>query len=97
MVILDTSTTPPTIVDAITWGTGGLAAATITGFSAPVNLNEGTQPTTALVDVNVGAAGPTQKDGSIIRTPNGQDTNNASADLLFTSTVTAGAANVSTP
>jgi large repetitive protein len=97
VVILDTSTTPPTIVDAITWGTGGLAAATITGFSGTVNLNEGTQPTTALVDINIGPAGSTQKDGSIVRTPNGQDTNNASADLKFTSTVTAGAANVYTP
>ncbi|HEX4457112.1 MAG TPA: thrombospondin type 3 repeat-containing protein, partial [Polyangia bacterium] len=97
VVLIDTSTTPPTIVDSLTWGKGGLAAATITGFTGTVNLNEGTQPTTALVDVNIGAAGPTQKDGSLIRNPNGQDTNNASADLIFSSTVTPGAANTYTP
>jgi hypothetical protein len=35
----------------------------------------------------------TQHDGSIIRSPNGVDTNNAKADLRFTQTPTPGAAN----
>jgi cysteine-rich repeat protein len=86
IVILDTSTN--TIVDSLAWGKGGVPAATITGITGTVNLNEGTPP--GLIDSASVA-------GSIIRNPNGQDTNDATADLKFTSTITPGAANIYTP
>ncbi len=86
IVLLDTSTN--TIVDALAWGVGGVPAATITGITGTVDLNQGTPP--GLIDSSSVAA-------SIIRNPNGQKTNNDTADLKVTKTITPGAANIYTP
>jgi hypothetical protein len=72
-----------TVVDALSYG-GSIAAATITGFSAPVSLVEGT-PTSAH-DSSTAA-------GTLCRDPNGQDTNDAATDWTFCTHVTPGAAN----
>jgi hypothetical protein len=54
------------------------------------NLVEGTVLPTSVEDSNTVA-------GSLIRNPDGNDTNDAAADWAFTTTVTRGAANVLTP
>jgi len=54
-------------------------------LTEPCNLSEGTE--TSAQDSN-------ENEGSLIRSPNGTDTNNASADWKFTSHPTPGAANV---
>jgi Lamin Tail Domain len=76
-----------TLLDAISYE-GGITAATIGGQT--YNLVEGTVLPTAVEDSNTVA-------GSLIRNPDGKDTNDAAADWAFTSTITRGAANVLTP
>jgi hypothetical protein len=58
------------------------------GFPAtpPTSLVEGTVLPTATADSN-------QTDGSLCRSPNGQDTNNAAADWKFCATKSAGLPN----
>jgi hypothetical protein len=75
-----------TLLDAISYE-GGITAATIGGQT--YNLVEGTVLPTAVEDSNTVA-------GSLIRNPDGKDTNDAAADWAFTTTITRGAANVLT-
>ena len=87
LAIVDTST--QTLVDAFCYG-GAMTAETITGFSAPVSLVEGTALDATVVDPN--------DDGhSLIRDPNGTDTDDANADWKLTTTPTPGADNVYSP
>ena len=69
---------------------GAMAPVTPMGAPAAVNLVEGTALATAVADSNAAA-------GSLIRDPNGSDTNDANTDWKFTTTATPGAPNVSTP
>ena len=75
-----------TLLDALSYE-GGITAATIGGQT--YNLVEGTVLPTAVEDSNTVA-------GSLIRNPDGKDTNDAAADWAFTTTITRGAANVQT-
>jgi hypothetical protein len=76
-----------TLLDALSYE-GAITAATIGGQT--YNLVEGTVLPTTVEDSNAVA-------GSLIRHPNGKDTNDAAADWAFTTTLTRGAANVLTP
>lgn len=76
-----------TLLDALSYE-GGITAATIGGQT--YNLVEGTVLPTAVEDSNTVA-------GSLIRNPDGKDTNDAAADWAFTTTITRGTANVLTP
>ena len=76
-----------TLLDALSYE-GAITAATIGGQT--YNLVEGTVLPTTVEDSNTVA-------GSLIRNPNGRDTNDAAADWAFTTTITRGAANVLTP
>ena len=73
------------LIDALSYE-GSITAANITGFPGPVSLVEGTVLATAVADSNT-------VPGSLVRLPNGQDTDNANADWKFTSTPTPGVAN----
>lgn len=72
------------VMDAASYE-GSITAAFITGFPTPVSLVEGSPMSAA--DGNTTA-------GSLVRLPNGADTNDASADWALTTTPTPGAANV---
>ena len=76
-----------TLLDALSYE-GAITAATIAGQT--YNLVEGTALPAAIEDSNTVA-------GSLIRNPDGKDTNDASSDWAFTTTITRGAANVMTP
>jgi Lamin Tail Domain len=76
-----------TLLDALSYE-GEITAATIGGQT--YNLVEGTVLPAAVEDSNTVA-------GSLIRNPDGKDTNDAAADWAFTTTITRGAANVLTP
>jgi large repetitive protein len=76
-----------TLLDALSYE-GGITAGTIGGQT--YNLVEGTVLPTAVEDSNTVA-------GSLIRNPDGKDTNDAAADWAFTTTITRGAPNVLTP
>jgi hypothetical protein len=76
-----------TLVDALSYE-GAITAATIGGQT--YNLVEGTALAATVEDSNTVA-------GSLIRNPNGTDTNDAATDWAFTTTVTREAANVLTP
>lgn len=71
------------VIDALSYE-GSLAAGTIGGFPTPVNLVEGT-PATA-IDGNTG-------NGSLVRLPNGADTDDADTDWAFSTTPSPGAQN----
>jgi large repetitive protein len=75
------------LVDALSYE-GAIAAATIGGQT--YDLVEGTALAAAVEDSNTVA-------GSLIRNPDGKDTNDAAADWAFTTTSTRGTANVLTP
>jgi hypothetical protein len=83
LALLDGST----LLDALSYE-GGITAATIGGQS--YNLVEGTMLPVSVEDSNAVA-------GSLIRNPDGKDTNDAAADWAFTTTPTRGSANVMTP
>lgn len=85
VALIDTSS--KALLDALSYE-GDLTAATIDGQT--YNLVEGTALAATVVDSNT-------VDGSLSRIPDKQDTNNASADWVFTATKTPGAANVSSP
>jgi hypothetical protein len=76
-----------TLIDALSYE-GAITAATIGGQT--YNLVEGTALAATVEDSNTVA-------GSLIRNPNGKDTNDAASDWAFTTTVTREAANVMTP
>jgi hypothetical protein len=76
-----------TLLDALSYE-GAITAATIGGQT--YNLVEGTVLPAAVEDSNTVA-------GSLIRNPDGKDTDDAAADWAFTTTITRGAANVLTP
>ena len=67
---------------------GAISSATIDGVT--VSLVEGTVLPSTVADSNTVA-------GSLIRNPDGKDTDDAAADWAFTTTLTRGAANVHTP
>jgi hypothetical protein len=90
--ILDKSNN--TIVDAFGWA-GGLPAATVTGVGTR-SFVEGTAVASGFTDKNVGTS-PNQTDASLIRSPDGTDTNNQSVDEKYTKSPTPGVANVLTP
>ena len=75
-----------TLLDALSYE-GAITAATIGGQT--YNLVEGTALPVAVEDSNTVA-------GSLIRNPDGRDTNDAASDFAFTTTVTRGAPNVHT-
>jgi hypothetical protein len=76
-----------TLVDALSYE-GAITAATIGGQT--YNLVEGTALPSTVEDSNTVT-------GSLIRNPNGKDTNDAASDWAFTTTVTREGANVLTP
>jgi hypothetical protein len=76
-----------TLVDALSYE-GATTTATIGGQT--YNLVEGTALPTTVEDSNAVT-------GSLIRNPNGKDTDDAASDWAFTTTVTREAANVMTP
>ncbi|HEU5211960.1 MAG TPA: lamin tail domain-containing protein [Gaiellaceae bacterium] len=78
--------TTKTLLDALSYE-GAVTAATIDGTT--YDLVEGT-----VLPATVADSGTVE--GSLIRNPNGQDTDDAAADWAFTTTVTRGAANVLT-
>ncbi len=75
------------LLDALSYE-GAITAATIDGTT--YSLVEGTVLPATVADSST-------VEGSLIRNPNGHDSNNAAADWAFTTTVTRGAANVMTP
>jgi hypothetical protein len=78
--------TTHTLLDALSYE-GAITAATIDGTT--YSLVEGTVLPPAVADSNT-------VEGSLIRNPNGHDSDDAAADWAFTTTVTRGAANVMT-
>ena len=80
------NTVTHTVLSALSYA-GAVHAAVITGFTAPVDLVEGTLLPATVVDSNTAP-------GSLSRIPNGVSTHNAATDWRFTSTSTPGAANV---
>lgn len=76
-----------TLLDGLSYE-GGINAASVDGQT--YNLVEGTVLPNAVEDSNTVA-------GSLIRNPDGKDSNDAAADWVFTTTITRGAANVLTP
>jgi hypothetical protein len=75
------------LLDALSYE-GEIHAAVIDGQT--YDLVEGTPLAATVADSNT-------TDGSLSRIPDGQDTNDAASDWVFTSTKTPGAANVATP
>ncbi len=75
------------LLDAFSYE-GAITAATI--GSKVFSLVEGTMLPVDVADSNT-------DDGSLARIPDGNDTNDAAADWVFTTTPTPGAANVKTP
>jgi hypothetical protein len=82
IALIDTAAS--TVLDALSYE-GSITAAQITGFAAAVSLVEGTA--TGVADDNVTAM------RSLIRSPNGADTDDAAADWAASTTLTPGAAN----
>ncbi len=78
--------TTHTLLDALSYE-GAITVATIDGTT--YSLVEGTVLPATVADSNT-------VEGSLIRNPNGQDTDDAAADWAFTTTATPGAANVMT-
>jgi hypothetical protein len=78
-------TTGPVLIDAFSYE-GAITMANLPGFASPVSLVEGTALAASVADSNTAP-------GSLCRSPDGQDTDNASVDWKFCSTPTAGTAN----
>jgi hypothetical protein len=83
IALVDTATM--TVIDAFSYE-GAITMAQLTGFAATTSLVEGTALATAVADSNTA-------DGSLCRSPNGQDTDNANADWKFCTTLSVGTAN----
>lgn len=73
------------LIDALSYE-GPINAAIINGFPASTNLVEGTPLNAAVADSNISEA-------SLVRSPNGSDTDDADADWALSATPTPGAAN----
>ncbi len=84
VALVNTST--GSLLDALSYE-GAITAAQIGTATATVSLVEGTLLAATVADSNAVA-------GSLIRNPDGKDTNDAASDWVFTTTVTRGAANV---
>jgi large repetitive protein len=84
VAIFNTATN--TIVDALSYE-GAITAAVITGAPGTYNLVEGTVLPTSVADSNTAA-------GSLVRFPNGADTNDAATDWKFTTLITPGGPNL---
>jgi large repetitive protein len=78
-------TTNLTVIDALSYE-GAITAAMLPGFTTPPTLVEGTALGATIADSNAIL-------GSLCRHPNGQDTDNASADWAFCGTLSVGVAN----
>ncbi|HWH72040.1 MAG TPA: hypothetical protein VNT26_21945, partial [Candidatus Sulfotelmatobacter sp.] len=76
------------VMDSLSYE-GAMMAATINGLPGTCNLVEGTVLATAVQDSNTVT-------GSLIRYPDGVDTDNANSDWTFTLTPTPGSANALT-
>ena len=76
------------VIDALSYE-GAIHAAAISGAPGTYDLVEGTVLPTTVADSNT-------IQGSLIRFPNGADTNNAAIDWTFTTTPTPGAENILT-
>jgi hypothetical protein len=83
LALVDTTTM--TVIDAFSYE-GSITAAMLPGFTTPPSLVEGTALAATVADSNTIA-------GSLCRHPNGQDTDNASADWAFCGTLSVGVAN----
>ncbi|MEO8845994.1 MAG: amidohydrolase family protein [Kofleriaceae bacterium] len=83
IALVDTGTL--TVIDALSYE-GAITAAMLPGFATPPSLVEGTVLPIAVADSNTVT-------GSLCRHPNGQDTDNASADWAFCATLSVGVAN----
>jgi large repetitive protein len=83
MALVDTTTM--TVIDAFSYE-GSITAAMLPGFATPPSLVEGTALPATVADSNTVL-------GSLCRHPNGQDTDNASADWAFCGTLSVGVAN----
>jgi len=77
------------LVDSLAYE-GDMKSCTIEGATAKFNLMEGTKVTTNLID-------PGNKEGSLVRIPNAQDSDSNMDDFKFTSKSTPGAANELVP
>jgi hypothetical protein len=73
------------VVDALSYE-GSITMANVTGLSAPVSLVEGNALPTTVADSNT-------TDGSLCRSPNGTDSDDAKSDWMFCTTKTPGMAN----
>lgn len=85
VALIDTASA--TLLDALSYE-GSITAAVIDGHT--YSLVEGTPLATSVADSNT-------VEGTLIRNPDGTDTDDATSDWLFTTTPTPGAANVLTP
>jgi cytosine/adenosine deaminase-related metal-dependent hydrolase len=74
-----------TVIDAFSYE-GSITMAQLPGFATTSSLVEGTALPANVADSNTG-------DGSLCRSPNGQDTDNAATDWRFCTTPSAGIAN----
>jgi large repetitive protein len=75
-----------------------IPASTITGYAGMYSFAENTATTATLAtDANWTDTSSVKQDGSLIRTPNGQDTGDFTVDIKSTHTPTPGYANVLTP
>jgi large repetitive protein len=74
-----------TLIDALSYE-GAITMAEVPGIANPVSLVEGTVLPTSVADSN-------NNTGALCRSPNGKDTDSASADWKFCTTLTPGAAN----
>jgi hypothetical protein len=79
------NTVTNTLLDALSYE-GSITAADVPGIANPVSLVEGTVLPTAVQDSNTVV-------GSLCRSPNGRDTDNATADWKFCTSLTPGTAN----
>jgi len=84
--IVDTAT--GAVLDALSYE-GAITAALIDGVTGSVSLVEGTALAATVADSNTA-------EGTVIRNPDGRDTNDAASDWAFTTTPTPGAANIAT-
>jgi len=80
------NSTTGTLLDALAYE-GAMTTANLTGFPGPYNLTEGTALSISVADSNT-------LNGSLIRNPNGTDTDNAVTDWALSTTITPGAPNV---
>jgi large repetitive protein len=83
IALVDTATN--TLIDALSYE-GPITMAEVPGIANPVSLVEGTVLANTVADSNTAV-------GSLCRSPNGKDTNNANADWKFCTTLTPGSAN----